>query len=208
MVSTLGMIVSLAHSTPNVSVSCRKLSTAYAVQFQDMHALCPAELGVPRPNTPVAASRMENTQSPSHVMHRLLSRSLKKSLPCRTRPWSAPRFGHACLSRHTSCFARSGIYSMMARRTRHCLSSANSTIAGSNDCDKRSIPITVPSVADGEPSQSDVEQFNEGGVPLLTASSFEMMFRRTSGNSSFKSVRNRGSRCSIVLTSATVRMRI
>ena len=35
------------------------------------------------------------------------------------------------------------MYSMIASRTRHCLSSASCTIAGSKDCESSSMPITV-----------------------------------------------------------------
>lgn len=38
--------------------------------------------------------------------------------------------------------ANRGMYSMIAKRTLQCLSSASSTIAGSKDWDRRSIPIT------------------------------------------------------------------
>lgn len=62
------------------------------------------------------------TLSPNHDMQRLPSCSSKNATP--------------------SCFASSGMYSMMACRTRHCLSSANSTIAGRRDCERSSIPIT------------------------------------------------------------------
>mmetsp|Transcript_21096 Transcript_21096/g.31833 ORF Transcript_21096/g.31833 Transcript_21096/m.31833 type:complete len:218 (-) Transcript_21096:792-1445(-) len=41
-----------------------------------------------------------------------------------------------------SCFARRGILSMTASRIRHLPSSAKSSIAGSNDWCKRSVPIT------------------------------------------------------------------
>ena len=71
----------------------------------------------------VAASRIEKTVSPSHPMQRSLSCSSKNLTP--------------------SWLARRGIYSMMARRTRHCLSSANCTIAGSNDWERSSMPITI-----------------------------------------------------------------
>eukprot|EP00123_Amoebidium_parasiticum_P015460 comp22982_c0_seq1/m.36571 comp22982_c0_seq1/g.36571 ORF comp22982_c0_seq1/g.36571 comp22982_c0_seq1/m.36571 type:complete len:305 (+) comp22982_c0_seq1:1001-1915(+) len=98
---------------------------------------------------------MENTQSLSQVMQRLLSLSSKNSRP--------------------SCSASRGTYSMMARRTRHCLSSASSTMAGRSACDSSSIPTT-----------------------LFTASSFEMIFKRTSGNSSFNNCRNRGMSWSMV----------
>jgi len=119
-------------------------------------------LAQPTPNTSVslrrlivAASRIEKTGSPSQPMHRLASWSSKKSTP--------------------SCLPRSGMYSMMACRTRHCLSSASWTMAGRSALDRSSIPIT-----------------------LLTTSSFEMMLSRTSGNSSLRSWRNSGRRCSIV----------
>lgn len=70
----------------------------------------------------VAASRMEKTVSPSQLMHSVLSFSSKNWTP--------------------SWLARSGIYSMMASRTRHCLSSASCTIAGRSDCERSSMPIT------------------------------------------------------------------
>ncbi len=65
---------------------------------------------------------MTQTWSPSHCMQRAPSLSSKKSTP--------------------SWLAKRGMYSMIAKRTRQCRSSANSTIAGNNDCDSRSMPIT------------------------------------------------------------------
>mmetsp|Transcript_9169 Transcript_9169/g.15667 ORF Transcript_9169/g.15667 Transcript_9169/m.15667 type:complete len:220 (-) Transcript_9169:838-1497(-) len=94
----------------------------------------------------VAASRMEKTVSPSQPMQRLLSLSSKNSLP--------------------SCLARSGMYSMMARRTRHWRSRASSTMAGRRDWERSSMPMS-----------------------LLTSSSLEMMLRRTSGKSSLRRMR-------------------
>ena len=61
----------------------------------------------------VEASRMEKTVSPSQLMHKLLSFSSKKLTP--------------------SWLARRGTYSIIARRTRHCLSSASCTMAGNKD---------------------------------------------------------------------------
>eukprot|EP01139_Manchomonas_bermudensis_P007002 Amastigsp_a179038_389.p4 type:complete len:147 gc:universal Amastigsp_a179038_389:1406-966(-) len=98
---------------------------------------------------------MVYTQSPIHVRQRFPSFSSKMSTP--------------------SCCARSGMCSMIARRTRHCESSASSITAGSSDCESRSIPMTS-----------------------LTASSLEMMFKRTSEKSSLSSWRKIGSKCSIV----------
>ena len=59
----------------------------------------------------VAASLMEYTESSSHLRHWGPSFSSKKSAP--------------------SWLANKGMYSMIARRTRQCLSSASSSIAGS-----------------------------------------------------------------------------
>lgn len=70
----------------------------------------------------VAASRIEKTGSPSHAMQRLPSWSSKNWTP--------------------SCLARRGMYSMIACRTRHCLSSASSTMAGRRDLERSSIPMT------------------------------------------------------------------
>lgn len=42
--------------------------------------------------------------------------------------------------------ANKGIYSIIARRTLQCLSSASSTMAGNKDCDSRSIPITCKNI--------------------------------------------------------------
>lgn len=102
MAMTLGMIASLAHSTPNTSVSFFRFF--------------------------VAASRIEKTVSPSQLMQSVLSFSSKNWTP--------------------SWLARSGMYSIMANRTRHCLSSANWTIAGSRDCERRSMPMTACVSAD------------------------------------------------------------
>src|SRR6266849_5788318 len=74
----------------------------------------------------VAASRILKTVSPSQDMQRLPSCSSKKGFPS----WLASR----------------GMYSMIAWRTRHDLSSASSTIAGSRLSDKSSIPITEQEV--------------------------------------------------------------
>ena len=72
--------------------------------------------------------------------------------------------------------ANNGMYSMIANRTLHLLSSANSTIAGNNDCDNCWIPITS-----------------------LTQSRLEMMLSLTSGHSSLSWLKNKGKRCSMVL---------
>ncbi|KAH3687372.1 hypothetical protein WICPIJ_001649 [Wickerhamomyces pijperi] len=64
-----------------------------------------------------------------------------------------------------------GMYSMMASLTLHCLSLANSEMAGNKESANRSIPITS-----------------------LTIFNLEMMFNFTSGNSSFNMVRNIGSK--------------
>ena len=42
----------------------------------------------------------------------------------------------------TNCPANRGMYSIIARRTRHFESSASSMIAGSNDCESSCIPMT------------------------------------------------------------------
>lgn len=94
--------------------------------------------------------------STSQVMHKVLSFSSKNSTP--------------------SCPASSGMYWMMANRTRHLLSSANSTIAGNKDWLNCWIPITS-----------------------LTQSKFDMMLSLTSGHSSFSCDKNMGNKCSIVL---------
>mmetsp|Transcript_24732 Transcript_24732/g.62465 ORF Transcript_24732/g.62465 Transcript_24732/m.62465 type:complete len:212 (-) Transcript_24732:866-1501(-) len=114
------------------------------------------------PNTSVSLLRLAmaapltvDTESASHVMHILASLSSKKAAP--------------------SCDARRGICSIMARRTRHCLSSASSMIAGSSDCDRESTPMT-----------------------WLTLSSLEMMLSLASWCSSLSSDRNSGTSCSIV----------
>lgn len=70
----------------------------------------------------VAASRIEKTGSPSQAMQRLPSWSSKNWTP--------------------SCLARRGMYSMIACRTRHCLSSASSTMAGRRALERRSMPMT------------------------------------------------------------------
>jgi len=71
--------------------------------------------------------------------------------------------------------ASNGICSIIAKRTLHCLSSASSTIAGSKDWDNNSIPIT-----------------------LLTKSNLDIIFKRTSGISSFNNCKNNGNKFSIV----------
>ena len=60
--------------------------------------------------------------STSHVIQRVFNFSSKNSMP--------------------SCPASSGMYSMIARRTRHLVSSANSTMAGRRLCESCLIPIT------------------------------------------------------------------
>ena len=70
----------------------------------------------------VAASRMLYTVSPNQDMHRLESCSSKNSLP--------------------NCVASSGMYSMIACRTRHDLSSASSTMAGKRLSASSWIPMT------------------------------------------------------------------
>jgi len=74
----------------------------------------------------VAASRILYTVSPNHDMHRLPSCSSKNCLP--------------------SWRERRGIYSMMACRTRHALSSASSTMAGRRLSERNSIPMTLKNV--------------------------------------------------------------
>ena len=72
--------------------------------------------------------------------------------------------------------ANKGMYSIIASRTLHFWSSANSTIAGRRDCDNCWIPMTS-----------------------FTQSRFEMIFNLTSGHSSFSWLKNKGRRCSMVL---------
>ena len=155
---TLGIIVVWAHSTPNFSTSFLRLL--------------------------VAASRMAKTWSTNQVMHSVLSFSSKNSTP------SWPK--NACAIQNNETYlvqlylsksrlvmylpARSGIYSMIASRTLHLVSSASSTMAGRRDCESCWIPITS-----------------------LTQSKLEMIFNLTSGHSSFNWARNNGRRCSIVL---------
>lgn len=76
----------------------------------------------------------------------------------------------------TNCPANSGIYSIIANRTLHLLSSANSTIAGRRLWESCVMPITS-----------------------LTQSRLEMIFSLTSGHSSFNCDKNSGSKCSTVL---------
>lgn len=83
------------------------------------------------------------------------------------------------------------MYSIIACRTRHCLSAASSTIAGSNDCDKSSIPITSAQCQRSP-------RYDKTDKPLLTCSNLLIIFNRTSGNSSLSKWRKRGSKCSIV----------
>ena len=73
-------------------------------------------------NSLLFSYKQKHTWSPSHCMHKAPSFSSKNSTP--------------------SWLARSGIYSIIASRTRQCLSSASSTIAGRRDCESKSIPIT------------------------------------------------------------------
>lgn len=65
---------------------------------------------------------------------------------------------------------------MIASRTRHLESSANSTMAGKRDCESCCMPITS-----------------------LTHSRLLIILSRTSGHSSLSCDKNRGNRCSIVL---------
>ena len=110
----------------------------------------------------VAASRMLYTVSPNQDMHRLESCSSKKSLP--------------------SCVASSGMYSMIACRTRHDLSSASSTMAGK----RLSASSWIPMTEENQIRALGFRELNtEGNKPSLTCSSLLMMFSRTSGNSSF-----------------------
>mmetsp|Transcript_18894 Transcript_18894/g.46381 ORF Transcript_18894/g.46381 Transcript_18894/m.46381 type:complete len:212 (-) Transcript_18894:905-1540(-) len=103
----------------------------------------------------IAASRIVYTLSASHVMHIFARRSSKNWTPI----W----------------LASSGMCSMIARRTRHCLSSASSIMAGSSDCDSESTPMT-----------------------LFTLSSLLIMLSRASWCSSLSSERKSGTSCSIV----------
>ena len=97
----------------------------------------------------VAASRIEKTVSPSQLMHKLLSFSSKNVTP--------------------SWLASNGIYSIIANRTRHCLSSASWTIAGSSDCERSSMPMTVDYVS------ASIRKALRKLIPLLTSSSLEIM---------------------------------
>lgn len=72
------------------------------------------------------------------------------------------------------------MYSMMARRTRHLESSANSTMAGKRLCESVFTPITS-----------------------LTQSKLEMMLRRTSGHSSLSCAKKSGSKWSMVFSFPT-----
>ena len=86
---------------------------------------------------------------------------------------------HHAIGFHTSCFATSGIYSIMARRTRQDGSAARSWMAGSSDCDNWLIPITA------SPSRANDSCWNY--EPRLISSRCEMIFKRTSENyQSFK----------------------
>ena len=146
MAMTLGIMASLAQLTPKTSVS--------AFRFF------------------VAASRMENTVSPSQLMQSSASFASKNSTP--------------------SCFARRGMYWMIANRTLHCLSSASCMMAGRRCSDRGLIPITV----NGQSMGRDRAALY---TPLFTSSSLEMMCNRTSGKSSLSICWNIGSRCSTVL---------
>ena len=78
------------------------------------------------------------------------------------------------------------MYSMMANLTRHLVSSASSTMAGSRDWDSWLMPITggdrecitptVYTISDRHGIES------EDTTPLLTDSRLDMMLRRTSGH--------------------------
>jgi hypothetical protein len=57
--------------------------------------------------------------------------------------------------------------------------------------------------ADDCRGQRAVKVFQSISPPLLTDSSFEMMFRRTSGNSSLSICRNMGRRCEMVLATVS-----
>mmetsp|Transcript_8008 Transcript_8008/g.21230 ORF Transcript_8008/g.21230 Transcript_8008/m.21230 type:complete len:380 (-) Transcript_8008:390-1529(-) len=130
------MMFSKDHSMPNTSVSARKFL--------------------------IAASRMENTQSPSQFRQR------------------SPRFMSSWNRSLPSCFASNGMCSMIASRTRQFLSSARSTMAGRSSLARRSIPIT-----------------ND------TLSRREMTFKRTSGNSSFKSTSTSSTTSRTVMSTPT-----
>ena len=121
----------------------------------------------------VAASRIEKTVSPNQPIQRAASFSSKNLTP--------------------NWLANNGMYSIMASLTRHCLSSASWTIAGRSDCERSSMPIT------NYVRSEIIHRYFENYAPWLTSSSFEMMWRRTSGNSSFSIWRNIGRRWSIVL---------
>mmetsp|Transcript_5020 Transcript_5020/g.12753 ORF Transcript_5020/g.12753 Transcript_5020/m.12753 type:complete len:205 (+) Transcript_5020:521-1135(+) len=127
------------------------------------------------PNTSVsfcrftaAASRMLYTRSLSHAKHSWLScPSFAAPAPAPSVFWNRKAV--------PICDASSGMYSMMASRTRQWMSSARSLMAGSSSWDSRSTPIT-----------------------WFTWSSLLMMLSRTSGNSSLSSVRKMGSSWSMV----------
>lgn len=72
--------------------------------------------------TSVVHADKKQTLSCNHCMQRAPSLSSKNPTP--------------------NWLANKGMYSMIASRTLQCLSSASSTMAGNNDCDSRSIPIT------------------------------------------------------------------
>lgn len=121
----------------------------------------------------VADSRMLKTVSPSQDMHRFPSCSSKKGFPS----WVASR----------------GMYSMIACRTRHDLSSASSSMAGRRLSESSSISITSQ-LNSGQRSA----ELMRGTIPPLTVCSLLIMFSRTSGNSSLSKCRKRGRRFSIV----------
>mmetsp|Transcript_52869 Transcript_52869/g.129702 ORF Transcript_52869/g.129702 Transcript_52869/m.129702 type:complete len:225 (-) Transcript_52869:875-1549(-) len=72
----------------------------------------------------IAASRMENTQSPSQFKHR------------------SPSFISLSKNSFPSCRASRGMCSMMARRTLQLRSSARSTMAGRSSLESLSMPMT------------------------------------------------------------------
>mmetsp|Transcript_11552 Transcript_11552/g.27543 ORF Transcript_11552/g.27543 Transcript_11552/m.27543 type:complete len:213 (+) Transcript_11552:518-1156(+) len=103
----------------------------------------------------VAASRIVAMSSPNQLTQMVDNLSVKKSFP--------------------SCFASTGVCSMMANRILHFPSCARSIIAGSNDCDNKSTPIT-----------------------LFKLSKEDIRFRRTSEAASRSKRRIGGTRCVMV----------
>ena len=81
---------------------------------------------------------------------------------------------------------------MIACRTRQDLSSASSTMAGSRLSDSSSMPITASLDLALLYEDSRLDQ------PVFTISSLLIIFSRTSGKSSLRRCKKRGSRCSIV----------